>query len=226
MAFLDTTGLERLWLHINSKLGKVGNATSFIKEASGEVIAVNDSAEQQLLGLKLYGKTTQDGTPMPNAPVPLVNVGASGSIGVKACGKNLFNDKNFAANILITETGEEYVSDVGARITEYIPVLPNTTYHISATSSHRGKFYGKNKEVLTSVLDFNAALGGYFTTTGNTYFVRFNYYHTAVAPIQLELGSVATDYEPYTATTLTAQTPNGLPGIPVTSGGNYTDAND
>ena len=34
------------------------------------------------------------------------------------------------------------------------------------------------------------------------------------------------DYEPYhTTQTLTLSTPNGLPGIPVTSGGNYTDEN-
>ena len=43
---------------------------------------------------------------------------------------------------------------------------------------------------------------------------------------QLEVGSVATEYEkPITAQTLTASTPNGLPGIPVSSGGNYTDEN-
>ncbi len=41
---------------------------------------------------------------------------------------------------------------------------------------------------------------------------------------QLEYGSEATDYEPYrTPQTLTLSTPNGLPGIPVLSNGNYTD---
>lgn len=44
--------------------------------------------------------------------------------------------------------------------------------------------------------------------------------------IQLEYGSKATSYEPYhTPQTLTLSTPNGLPGIPVSSGGNYTDEN-
>lgn len=33
------------------------------------------------------------------------------------------------------------------------------------------------------------------------------------------------DYEPYREQLLTLPTPNGLPGIPVTSGGNYTDQN-
>lgn len=43
--------------------------------------------------------------------------------------------------------------------------------------------------------------------------------------LQIELGSTATSYEPYKpAQTLIIPTPNGLPGIPVSSGGNYTDA--
>lgn len=42
--------------------------------------------------------------------------------------------------------------------------------------------------------------------------------------IQLELGDSATAFEPYKAKTLAVPTPNGLPGIPVSSGGNYTDA--
>jgi hypothetical protein len=46
-----------------------------------------------------------------------------------------------------------------------------------------------------------------------------------ITNVQLELGSVATAYEPYKGQTLTASTPDGLPGIPVASGGNYTDEN-
>jgi hypothetical protein len=44
--------------------------------------------------------------------------------------------------------------------------------------------------------------------------------------LQVEEASEATSYEPYhTPQTLTLSTPNGLPGVPVTSGGNYTDEN-
>ena len=44
--------------------------------------------------------------------------------------------------------------------------------------------------------------------------------------MQIECGTTATDYEPYKeAQILTASTPNGLPGIPVSTGGNYTDEN-
>lgn len=43
--------------------------------------------------------------------------------------------------------------------------------------------------------------------------------------VQLELGTTATAYSPYHEQLFTLPTPNGLPGVPVTSGGNYTDEN-
>ena len=49
-------------------------------------------------------------------------------------------------------------------------------------------------------------------------------YDFLIAP-QLELGTTATAYSPYREQLLTLPTPTGLPGIPVTSGGNYTDQN-
>lgn len=48
-------------------------------------------------------------------------------------------------------------------------------------------------------------------------------YNLTGVKLQLELGTTATAYSPYREQLLTLPTPNGLPGIPVTSGGNYTD---
>ena len=45
-----------------------------------------------------------------------------------------------------------------------------------------------------------------------------------ITNFQIELGNKETPYEPYTHQTLTLQTPNSLPGVPVTKDGNYTDA--
>lgn len=36
----------------------------------------------------MYGKSTQDGTPTPDAPVPIVSAGDGGTIAVKVTGKN------------------------------------------------------------------------------------------------------------------------------------------
>ena len=43
---------------------------------------MSDASAKALQGLTLYGKTTQDGTPTPDAPVALNSAGDSGSIGV------------------------------------------------------------------------------------------------------------------------------------------------
>jgi hypothetical protein len=58
------------------------------RTATGSAITI-DSANAPLQNLKLFGKTTQDGTPTPDAPVPLVSVGDSGSFEVGVYKKNL-----------------------------------------------------------------------------------------------------------------------------------------
>ena len=48
--------------------------------ANGNPVSITDSVEWPLLGLKVYGKSTQDGTPSPENPVPIVSAGGGGSI--------------------------------------------------------------------------------------------------------------------------------------------------
>lgn len=48
--------------------------------ASGELITLTDSADFALQGLKIYGKSTQDGVPTPENPIPIVSVGEGGSV--------------------------------------------------------------------------------------------------------------------------------------------------
>lgn len=45
----------------------------------GNPISVDDAFPAPLCGLTVYGKSTQDGTPTPDAPVPIVSAGESGS---------------------------------------------------------------------------------------------------------------------------------------------------
>ena len=49
---------------------------------TGNPIAVDDAFAAPLRGLTVYGKSTQDGTPTPDAPVPIVSAGDSGTITV------------------------------------------------------------------------------------------------------------------------------------------------
>lgn len=49
---------------------------------TGNPIAVDDAFSAPLCGLTVYGKSTQDGTPSPDNPVPIVSAGDGGSVAV------------------------------------------------------------------------------------------------------------------------------------------------
>lgn len=49
---------------------------------TGNPISVDDAFPAPLCGLTVYGRSTQDGTPTPDSPVPIVSAGDSGTIAV------------------------------------------------------------------------------------------------------------------------------------------------
>lgn len=49
---------------------------------TGNPIAVDDAFAAPLRGLTVYGKSTQDGTPSPDNPVPIISAGDDGSVAV------------------------------------------------------------------------------------------------------------------------------------------------
>lgn len=75
---------------------------------------LNNTVDYPLLGLNLYGKSTQDGTPTPDAPVDIVSVGDSGSVAVQACGKNLVDYAKFKTK---TDNGVSFINNNDGSIT-------------------------------------------------------------------------------------------------------------
>ena len=67
----------------------VGN--DVIKTETGSAITANDAVNFPLLEMKLYGKSTQNGTPTPETPVDIVSVGDDKGVKVQSCGKNLLD---------------------------------------------------------------------------------------------------------------------------------------
>ena len=57
-------------------------ADAIVCTAQGETISVTDSSNDPIRGLKIFGKTTQDGTPSVDNPVALMSVGDSGNVTV------------------------------------------------------------------------------------------------------------------------------------------------
>ena len=222
-------------------------AALLINEASGSVISVNDSANFGPKGLTLYGKTTQNGTPTPEAPIELESAGASGNIGVTVVGKNLLPKaaagSKSSYGITFTSNGDgsysvkgtaENVVDLYFPIEENCVIVDGLYEHLmnNVDTGHNaacllGFSDGKNSSLAFTPANRIAAptnhIGktvtkiGVHVQSGATIDVTFS-------PM-LVLSDTATDFVPYIAQTLTASTPNGLPGIPVSSGGNYTDEN-
>lgn len=68
------------------KASKTADALTFIDDAKGTEIHLDKAVDQGFLGFRIFGKTTQDGVPTPDAPVELESVGDSGSITVDVAG--------------------------------------------------------------------------------------------------------------------------------------------
>lgn len=53
---------------------QAANSWVLVGDASGESFSIHDAIDQNFAGFRIYGKTTQDGVPTPDAPVDLVSV--------------------------------------------------------------------------------------------------------------------------------------------------------
>ena len=176
---------------------------------TGNPIDVDDAFAAPLCGLTVYGRSTQDGTPTPDAPVPIVSAGDGGSVAVKVTGKNrmppnlkyrYFVECFVEKNTFITLVFKDGFVSKGGNIL----------------------FIGENNENLWFGIDANKA-EHHVTLKANA--TKFQYLLNDMASenVCLTWNASSPDYEPYREQLLTLPTPNGLPGIPVASGGNYTD---
>lgn len=186
---------------------------------TGNPIAVDDAFSAPLCGLSVYGKSTQDGTPTPDAPVPIVSAGDGGSVAVKVTGKNLLNPC-VDAHVTVTSEGLILDGTIPNHIMITIPLLAGTYTFGDFTQkvfvhSYINKQDSNIKDVCTRVI----------TATDQVmlYIAKGTYSKELVKPYIVPGEAAPQSYEPYREQLLTLPTPNGLPGIPVTSGGNYTD---
>ena len=237
---------------VEAALADVRNALeastpAIVCEASGEVISAADASDRPLKGLSIYGKTVQNGTPSPENPAPLESVGAGGAIRVTVAGKNLFDESNFL-EMGFSKVGEhEYYHD---RIFAAAGAIFTNTLGVSGSFAISGKLkyqdVGNGSSGLYAMIYYTDGTTHLLYPTKGIYDAYFDYavttnadktvdyiaftfgsgaVNTHVKDFQIEHSPVATAHEPYKGQTLTASTPNGLPGIPVASGGNYTDEN-
>jgi hypothetical protein len=210
---------------------------ALVGSETGNPVSCDDAFAAPLCGLNVYGKSTQNGTPTPDAPVPIVSAGDGGNVTVKVTGANMLEGTKpgvkstvhgityttYENGVLITGTATDTTiinlhDDTIHRLTQGIYYL--TTSGLSPSVVLNFYFVGKfssdmqnQKVTLTKDVEFSLRLQISKGATLNT-------------NVQVSLtGSKSTAYSPYREQLLTLPTPNGLPGIPVKSGGNYTDQN-
>lgn len=201
-----------------------------IGSETGNPVSASDSFSAPLCGLTVYGRSTQDGTPSPDNPVPIVSAGDSGTVTVKATGKNLLYIPDGKRTVRgVTITSENGIISISGTATEdgyvYLSVKQISIHGLALLSSNvsapTAKLVSASWEVLFVQNSANNTQG---VITRICFVVKKGTnYNLNDINVQLELGSTATAYSPYHEQLLTLPTPNGLPGIPVTSGGNYTD---
>lgn len=202
-----------------------------IGSETGNPVSVSDAFSAPLCGLTVYGKSTQDGTPTPDAPVPIVSAGDGGSVAVKATGRNLLNIPDGSATARgVTVTAKDGLISISGTATssgyaklDIPPFIASGVVILSSSiTSPKVKLVSETWGVILSLgtadkMSDMATRIVFIVTEGQTY-------NLTGVKVQLELGTTATAYSPYHEQLFTLPTPNGLPGIPVTSGGNYTDS--
>lgn len=195
---------------------------TYKKTAEGEQISVK-SVSRMKPAFTIYGHSTQSGTPSPENPVPIVSAGDSGEIGVTVLGGNLVDIPDIPAG------------DGGLNKT--IPVVISTPFVVSVDDSDiviEGKAVWRLRftfEDGSYVFILDGAFPQTINASPENKVVEITYRDIRIESgtyknFMLNAGSTPLPYMPYKKPqTLTVQTPGGLPGIPVSSGGNYTDEN-
>lgn len=209
---------------------------------------------RELRGLRVFGRSEQGEGPSPDNPQEIESVGGTGNIEVAIQGKNLLRGRlyhaKYSSGIGFIYNEDEMVlpyapSKENDGIGYIVPCEPGKRYTFSVSNPNKNAAVGISEyKTFEDAKNHQNAIG-YRTvalpetsytsksqgvllcvlaakwTDGNTSLHEC----TVSELLQLELGSNVTAYEhPKTLQSITLQTPNGLPGIPVTSNGNYTDA--
>ena len=185
-------------------------------------------------------------SPNPDYPQDLVSLGDKGNVVTTVCGKNLFNpSKLLAARGWAVDENGVYSGMAGNMpCRKDLGQQPYATF--DGVDRLTLSFYGRFAEGLTPaglyfIFEYDDGTTQSFAVkssidTHYSYTTKeeakpialyFSYGNAGgmhyLRDIQIEVGATATAYEPYVGNTLAASTPNGLPGIPVTSDGNYLD---
>ena len=178
------------------------NLTAYVENSNA--LKIEKTFESKLVNYKIYGNSVQNGTPTPDSPVEIENVGTKS--------KNLINVQDFN----VTYEGYYHNSSTGFLLQPNCTYTLSFNYKINSASENVGcgigygeTYYAKDINYMTTYP--NQTSGRFvdtFTTPadiGNDKYLFVRFARTArtanvnvdFSSIQLETGSEATDYVPY-----------------------------
>lgn len=217
---------------------------------NGPIVTVEGTVDAPPAELVIYGMSLQEGaTPSPSAPVDIVTAGSGGTLRMVSAGKNLVDYHAITpsgANATVTEvengvritcTRGEFA---GGSIVERCRVPGTYTLSFDATVNllaQGGNRIGfRHGDTNTFINAVTCETSGHYKVTATInvpFYLTFAVSRATSAAgdvtftnIMLVRESNEAEYVPYVGITSAIPTPNGLPGIPVASGGNYIDSGE
>ena len=206
--------------------------------AKGEFITTTDSTAYPLGDIKLYGRSIQDGEPSPDTPIPIVSVGEYNEetekyeVGITITNKNLASDINVYSGYYYDVDGAPSPADSRFVRVSMIKIFPGVRYAISSNLNiYSITMYDNNrKKVSFATAPINQKTFVINPGKKVTY-LGVSLHNTSGAEdtsafefLQVETGTKASPYVAGERKNITLSLSEPLRGIPVDSGGNYTDA--
>lgn len=212
---------------------------------NGNPVSVSGAFAAPLCGLHIYGRSRQDGTSSADNPVEIIGAGADGTLQVKITGANLLDfEKAASENANAEFTFENGILTITAQNKQgYAGISIPLPDECAGKTIFFKRTIDSNPNKLKSIIQMRYTLNGknvYFSSTSVLkipegasniiYNIMARNENTAAeGTVTVErpvvcYGSKMLTYEPYHEQVIAVQTSGGLHGIPVSSGGNYTDA--
>ena len=202
------------------KRASKGGGTSLSGSAS---YTINNAVDYPLLGLSLYGRSAQDGTPTPDAPVDIVSVGDNGFdiilkndkhfnlLSVRDNGGDIITKQPVSATVKVGEVAKYSVTATGEGLTYQWQLSKNggnTWSNTGVTGNKTSTITLPKAEVSSDGFQYRCVVTD---SNGNSETSSEATLYIVSDDVAVKTGSIVL--------------PSALCGIPVDSGGNYTDKN-
>lgn len=226
-----TTEVEKIAQTGDQRYAPIESAIKVSGYSDG-LVSLSPTIPWYLQDLKIYGKSTQDRTPSPENPTPIVSAGESGNINIDVTGAQQLPNVSIK-NYYVNSSGTSVGISNGNYSKIFNPVIGKTYYF--RRKSHGTRFRlacieelpqvgGDAGLIRTEAYAINDTAQELSIKAVSKYIAINLESEDAFDELMVSLQNY-TNYQPYQFQSFIFSTPNGLPGIPVDSGGNYTDEN-